>query len=366
MKFTCNQLILLKGLNIISKAITNRSPLPILKGILLEVKDGILKLSASNLDITIEYKIELSNYQNGKTVVPAKVFNEIIRKLPNAEIEFDITKINMEIKCLNSKFNIATMDPEQFPQTEIKDDNLIKEYINKNIIKDMIKKTAFAASTDISSGTLNGILLEFQNNNIRTVAIDGYRLAIVNHNLQNDNEAKVIILAKIMNEISKIIVEDESEEKLSIILCEKHAIMEIGCTKIITTLVDGKFADFERILPKEDALKITINRRDLLESLSRASIISNDGSSNSIKLIITDDKMEIKSKSEIGNVEEFVNCSKVGEDLEIAFNGNYLMDILKVIEDENISMKFLSKRNPCLIEPIEGEEYKYMLSPVRS
>ncbi len=367
MKFTCNQLTLLKGINTISKALATRTTMPILKGILLDVNEsGILTLSASDLDLTIEQTIELSNYQKGKTVVPAKIFSDIIRKLPNEEIYFDIKENKMNIKCLNSKFDISLMDAEQFPKIEINKDNYINETINKNIFKEMINKTSFAASNDISSGTLNGILIEIENNNIKTVAIDGYKLAIANQNIINKNNTKIIILARILNEISKILNENDITETVDLIVTEKHAIIKIDETTIISTLIDGKFVDFERILPKESTILVNIDRKDLLDSLNRASIISNGGNNNSIKLNIYDQFIEINSESEIGKVEESVFCEKIGENIEIAFNGNYLMDILKVIEDDRIIMKFVSKRNPCLIEPIEGNEYKYMLSPVRS
>lgn len=206
MKFTCNQSVLTKALNIVSKAVTSRTTIPILKGILLEVSNnGTLKMSASDLDITIEETIEVENAESGSIVVQSKLFGDIIRKLPNADVSVEQEEGNVIIKCMNSQFSIIGLSPDEFPNIKDIEENQDNIVFNKTILKEMIRKTSFAASIDESKGVITGILIELLADGINMVAIDGYRMAITREAMINKEEKNVIISAKIMNEISKIL-----------------------------------------------------------------------------------------------------------------------------------------------------------------
>ena len=366
MKFECNQQLLTKALNIVSKAVTSRTTIPILKGILLEVsEDGKLKMSASDLDITIEETVEIESGISGSIVVQSKLFGDIIRKLPNATISVELVDTNVVIKCMNSEFSIIGLSADEFPSIKNIEEN--QEYItfDKTILKEMIRKTSFAASVDESKGVITGILIELLNDAINMVAIDGYRMAITREAMVNLEEKNVIISAKIMNEISKILSEASEEENVNLLLNDKKAIFIIGNVKVVLRLLDGEFIKYKDVLPKDNKIKVKVNRNDLMESIERASLLSKEGKNNLIKFAIKDTIVTITSKSEEGNVREEVIINKEGEDLDIGFNAKYVLDVLKSIDDEDIYMFFNTSITPCLVEPVNGDSFEYLILPVR-
>lgn len=367
MRFICNQQSLAKALNIVSKAVTTRTTIPILKGILLEVTpDNKLKMSASDLDITIEETIDILDGTSGSVVVQSRLFGDIVRKLPNAPVSVSLEDENVRIKCMNSDFNIIGLSPDEFPN--IVNENQGEKYItfNKNLLRDMIRKTSFAASIDESKGVITGILIELENNQINLVAIDGYRMAVTREAMITENEHKVIISAKIMNEINKILSEvDEDEENVKLLLNDQKAILIVGNVKVVLRLLEGSFIPYKDILPKDNNITVKVNRSDFMESIERASLFSKEGKNNLIKLSIQDTVITITSKSEEGNLREEIIVEKNGNDLDIGFNAKYVLDVLKSIDDEEILMLFNTGITPCLITPVEGEKYVYLILPVR-
>ncbi|MGN0658120.1 MAG: DNA polymerase III subunit beta [Emergencia sp.] len=367
MKFKCNQTVLAKALNIVSKAVTSRTTIPILKGILLEIsEDGRLKMSASDLDITIEETIEVEEAEKGTIVVQSKLFGDIIRKLPNAMVTVEVEDGNVFIRCMNSQFSIVGLSADEFPNIINVENGQESISFNRNILKEMIRKTSFAASVDESKGVITGILIELLADSINMVAIDGYRMAITRENMVNLKEKNVIISAKIMNEISKILSESsEEDENVTLILNDKQAIFNIGNVKVVLRLLDGEFIRYRDVLPKESRISIKAGRNDLMESIERASLLSKEGKNNLIKFSVRDRILTITSKSEEGNVKEEIIIEKEGEDLDIGFNAKYVLDVLKSIDDEEIYMYFNTSITPCLVKPVEGSSFEYLILPVR-
>lgn len=369
MKFSCSQQTLSKSLNIVSKAVTARTTIPILKGILLKVNsDGTLTMSASDLDLGIEKIFEVENSEEGEIVVQAKLFGDIIRKLPNDVITIEDVDGNVVIKCSNSEFNIVGSPSDEFPKLTLSENEGSRIVFEKETLKDMIRKTSFAASIDESRGVITGILVEIKENSLNMVALDGFRMAVARQSMKNGKEENIIIPAKIFNEIAKIISEKEGEnetETADLYMNEKRAVFIIDDTKVVLRLLDGEFVKYEDILPKESQTRVILNRNDFLESIERASLLAKVGKNNLIKLDIKSNNIEITSKSEEGNVKEDVIISKEGNDLVIGFNSKYLIDALKVIDDEEINLLFNSSVSPCLIRPVSGDEYEYLVLPVR-
>ena len=366
MKFRCNQSTLTKALNIVSKAVTSRTTIPILKGILLEVSDdGILKMCASDLDITIEEKIEVEDYIPGSVVVASKLFGDIIRKLPSSDIIIESDIDNVVIRCMNSEFSIVGMSADEFPSIKNMEEEKEKLCFDKNLLKEMIRKTSFAASIDESKGIITGILMEMTPDMLTMVAIDGYRMAITREAMINRDNKSVIISAKIMNEINKILSEASDDEDVDVILGDKKAIFVIGSVKVVIRIMDGEFIKYKDILPKQSRIEVNVNKNYLQESIERASLLSKEGKNNLIKMSIKDTIITITSKSEEGNVREEVLATKYGEDLDIGFNAKYVLDVLKSIDDEEIKMLFNTGVTPCLVEPLEGNKFEYLILPVR-
>lgn len=366
MRLTCQQQILSKALNTVSKAVTSRTTIPILKGILLKVsEDGFLTLAASDLDLSIEKKIKIPVFEEGAVVVSARLFSDIIRKLPSEEIEILLEEgNNVKIKCLASEFMIVGQPAEEFPNVgEVKKEDGIS--LDKEILKEMIKKTAFSASIEESKGIIVGVLTELEEDAITMVALDGFRMAIAREAVKNKEKKKIIIAARIMNEISKIISETEEEKDVMFYLDEKKAVLLIEDTKVVLRLLEGEFIRYRDIIPKEQGTRIKADRAELLNSIERASLLAKEGKNNLIKFSIADDKITITSRSEEGNVKEEVFIEKEGKDLEIGFNSKYVMDVLKAISDEEIRMEFNTGVSPCLMKPAEGDAYEYLVLPVR-
>lgn len=366
MKFSCNQQILSKALNTVSKAVTSRTTIPILKGILLEATaDGHLKLAASDLDLSIEKTIPVSVSEEGSIVVSAKLFSDIIRKLPSEEVEIEEEEKNtITVRCLSSEFSIVGQPADEFPHIgAIKEEKKIR--IAKELLREMIRKTSFSASIEESKGIIVGVLIEMELESLTMVALDGFRMAVAKEAIKNEEKKRIIIAARILNEISKIMAEDEEEKEADLIIDEKKAVFILKDTKIVSRLLEGEFIKYKDVIPKEQKCKLKVNRAELADSIDRASLMAREGKSNLIRMKIFRDKIIITSRSEEGKVKEEVFIEKEGNDLEIGFNAKYFSDVLKVINDEEVFMELNTGVSPCLIKPIEGEKYEYLVLPVR-
>ena len=367
MKFTCNQQTLAKALNTVSKAVSSRTTIPILKGIMIKAtEEGTLILTASDLEISIKKEIRADVQEPGAIVVMAKLFGDIIRKLPNEEILISCDESGtVLIKTSYSEFNVVSFPTDEFPEIGNKEEGSESITIDREIFREMIRKTAFAASVDESKGVLTGILTEIDEEYIKMVSLDGFRLALVKENMKSASPNKFIIAAKVMNEISKIISEDEENSDINIMLGEKREVINVGNNEIIIRRMEGEFIKYNDILPKENTTNVIVSKEMLLESIERASLLSREGKNNLIKMIIKNDLMTITSRSEEGNVKEEIIVEKTGNDLEIGFNSKFVLDVLKVIDDEQVSLNFKTGVSPCVVKPVEGDCYEYLILPVR-
>lgn len=367
MKFKCNQQVLTKALNTVSKAVSTRTTLPILKGILIEAKsNGTLMLSASDLEISIQKKISAEIEEEGSAVVVSKLFGDIIRKLPNEDILIEsIEENNILIKTNSSEFKVISLSVEEFPKISDKEEIKDKLTFNCEVFKNMVRKTSFAASIDESKGVLVGILTEIKKESVNMVALDGFRLALSNEKISNSNENRFIISAKIMNEISKIISEENDIEDMEILLSDKKAVFNVGNTEISLRLMEGDFIKYRDIIPSDSNTKVITGKSILQESIERASLLAREGKNNLIKITIHNNLMTITSRSEEGNVKEEIVMEKTGDDIEIGFNSKFITDVLKAIDDEEIAMNFITGTSPCVVRPVDGDEYEYLILPVR-
>jgi DNA polymerase-3 subunit beta len=272
---------------------------------------------------------------------------------------------NIVIKTSMSEFNILGISPDEFPKIgEIseEEDTLVFE---KENFKEMIKKSAFSASIDESKGIIVGVLIELEENYTNMVALDGFRMAVIREEMKNGKSKKIVISAKIMSEINKILNDIESDEDIRIVVGKNKAILNFESLKIVIRLLEGEFIKYKEILPSESKCKVIANREFLNESLERASLLSREGKNNLIRFKIHNNLLTITSKSEEGNVKEEVIVKKEGEDVEIGFNSKYVIDVLKAVDDEEIVLEMVSSIKPCVIKPVEGRSFEYLVLPVR-
>ncbi len=365
MKFTCQQQTLMKALNTVSKAVSAKTTIPTLKGILIETAGDSLVLTASDLDLSIRTRIEASVEEEGSAVVTAKLLSDIVRKLPNEELTLFDEGVNINIKTLSSEFKVICMPVEEFPEVYKKEDVNDTLVFNRELFMDMVRKTAFAASMDESKGVLTGILTEVSPDSISMVAIDGFRLAYVREEARGERDKKFIVSARIMNDIRKIISDEDEECDVIVSFGAKKTTFSIGNTIVIIRLMEGEFLDYNNIIPKDSFTRAVIGREVLLESIERASLLAREGKNNLIRMSIVNNLLTITSRSDEGNVKEEIVIEKDGNDIEIGFNSKYVLDVLKAIDDEEVQFNFKSGVDPAIVTSVNGDEYKYLILPVR-
>ncbi|WP_432662103.1 DNA polymerase III subunit beta [Wukongibacter baidiensis] len=364
MKIICSQKQLSSAVNIVQKAVSTKTTLPILKGILLEAKDDQLKLVGNDLDIGIENYIETKIIREGSIVISSRLFGDIIRKLPNSDIELEVdSQNNVFIRCENSDFKLVGQPAMEFPELPfVEEENTY--VIGQDLFKNMIRQTIFATSQDETRPILTGSLIEIGNRNISMVAIDGYRLALRKAYLNSDIENKAVIPSKTLNEINRILG-NESEGEIHISFTDKHILFTIDEIRIISRLLEGEFINYDQIIPKEFKSKAKVSTKNLLDSIERASLLAKEGKNNLIKFSIKDEIMNVSSNVEIGSVNEEVSIELEGEDIDIGFNSKYLLEALKVIDSEEIYLEFTTGVSPCIMKPTDNDNYIYLLLPVR-
>lgn len=363
MKFTCNKSEITEAINTAQKGVTGKSTMTILQGLYLKAKDGEITLIGSDRDISIETKFKALVEEEGSLVLDSRLFGEIVRKLPNSDIYFKTTENNtLEIICNKSKFNIVYMNSEEYPEMPFVNEELSLN-INQEILKNMIRGTIFAIAQEETRPILTGVLFEIKNNTLNMVALDGYRLAVKKTGIDNDDEIRVVIPGKTLNEVSKIM--EEGDKNVNISFTKNHILFNIENTKIVSILLSGEFIKYSSIIPEEYSLKITANRSDLLSCIERASLLAKDGNTNMVRFDIGEDDLIITSNSQFGNVREEMSILLEGEPIKIAFNSKYLIDVLKIMDEDEIELEFTSPVSPCILKNKENEDCKYLILPVR-
>ena len=368
MKFVCYKDNIIKALNSVVKGVASKTTMPILEGILIQTNEDEIKLTTYDLEIGIEYTMKCDIVENGSTVVNATMFTEIIRKLPNSEINISVNENNLLIiECEGSLYKLATMNPDEFPELpKIEIENSI--IVEQGTLKNMIKKTIFAVSTDENRPIFSGCLFEIKNNKLNIVAIDGFRLALRNINLPVPvNDFKAVIPAKTLNEVIKIL--SDSFETVKIGVAKNQALFEMENCKLVTRILDGEFLNYNSVIPTSWQTRVWVNKKDLQNSFERISLISSSSIEKEkkypVKVAVDIGKMTISCTNQTGEAKEDVYISTEGKYLEAGFNPKYFLDCLKAIDDEEIFVEFGSNISPCLVKSVENNDYVYMILPIR-
>ena len=365
MKFVISKNELNKALNLVSIAVTSRSTLNIMKGILVRVEDGRLILTGTDNYIRIEKTLSVTDWENGSTVLPAKLFSDIIRKISDETVTVSSEERGIAVISTNmSQFNIVCFSADEYPAADVvTGENTIR--INKEVFTEMVKKTAFAASRDDSRGVLVGILMRSLQDRIDMVALDGFRIAAASTETVMAEESEMIISAAVLSELVSILSDSEVEnDQIEFRFDDKKAEVLTSDSCIIMSLLNGNFVRYEELIPSAFATTVHVSRALLRESIERASLLALDGRNNLVRMRFAGDELHISSRSESGNVDEVIPVHKEGDDLEIGFNSKYLLEGLKAIDDENIVIRLNTSINPCVLEPLSGH-YTYLLLPVR-
>ena len=369
MKIVCEKDNILKALNSVTKAVATKTTMPILEGILIQTNDNEVKFTTYDLEIGIEYVISCEVKEQGATVVNAIMFSEIIRRLPDSEIKITLDEKNLlVIECEGSLYKLATMNPEEFPELpQISIENSIE--MEQNSLKDMIRKTIFAVSTEENRPIFTGCLFEIKNNKLNVVAVDGFRLAWKSKFLQNKiNDFSAVIPGRTLNEINKIIL--DSYDTIKIGVAKNQALFEMENCKIVTRLLDGEFLNYSSVIPENWETRIRVDRSSLQNCFERISLISSSSIEKEkkypVKVNVDIGKVTISCTNQTGDAKEEMYVTTEGKNLEAGFNPKYFLDALRAIDDQEVFVDFGTSISPCIIRPVEeGGDYIYMVLPIR-
>lgn len=365
MQIVCDGLDLSDAVLKVSKAISTRTTNPILEGIKLVAQEDVLTLSATDTELSIEKKIKADVKVEGETVVPGKFFTEFMKKLSNEKIELELEQKNqLKIKYMDSESYIQCFVTNEYPSFNVIDSNDKFTITNLNL-KNLINKSIFSVAVDDSRPILKGTLFEIDSKNVKAVALDGYRLAMVTEPVEYSSvNGGVIIPARSLAEIAKLL--DDSDNLVTVYIDSKYIMVDLGDTKVISRILEGEFLNYKQIIATDFATDIVINKAQLTDALERASLLSKVGQNNLVKFDIKENNLLLTSNSEIGNVKENINITSQGKDLFIAFNARYFMEAFRAIGDEFVKIKFNSSSNPCVVVPAnDSKEFLYLILPVR-
>lgn len=365
MKLEFDKEKLLQALGIVFRAIPSRTTNPILECILFEAGTEKIKLTANDTELGIETSVEGIILEKGKVALDARLTFEIIRKLEGGDapviIESDAS-FTTTISCEDAVFNIQGRDGEEFSYLpNIEKNNYI--CISQFTLREAVRKTIFSAALNDTNKMMGGEYIEVKENTVKFVALDGHRIAICNVKMKESyNSAKVIVPGKTMNEISKIIM-DNNEKEVLIYFSRNHILFEFDETVVISRLIEGEYFRIDHMLSKDYEIKLGVNRVKLLNSIDRSTILIRESDHKPIILDIADRSIKLKVKSSYGTMDGVVSCEKTGKDLMIAFNPKFLLDALRVIEDETVDLYLTNAKAPCYIRD-EKESYIYLILPV--
>ncbi len=364
MKIICSKSELLSGVSTVLKAIPSRTTMTILECILIDASAGEIKFTGNDMELGIETIIKGEILDRGKVAIDAKIFSDIIRKLPDNEVTIETdSNYVARITCEKANFTIAGKSGEDFAYLPyVEKDKFIE--LSKFSLKEVIRQTIFSiADNESSNRIMTGELFEIKNNNLRVVSLDGHRISIRNIELKDSyDDIKVIVPGKALNEISKIL-SGEADEMVSIFFTDNNILFEFDRTKVVSRLIDGEFFKIDQMLSKDYETKVVINKKEFLDCIDRSMLLVKEGDKKPIIVNITDGSLEIKINSPIGSMNEDIDITKEGKDIMIGFNGRFLMDALKVIDDEQISMYLMNPKAPCFIRD-DKNEYIYLILPV--
>ena len=369
MKLICEKDNILKALNSVTKAVATKTTMPILEGILIQTNDNEVKFTTYDLEIGIEYIINCEVKEQGATVVNAIMFSEIIRRLPEAEIKISLDDKNLlVIECEGSLYKLATMNPDEFPELpQINIENSIE--IEQNALKEMIRKTIFAVSTEENRPIFTGCLFEIKNNKLNVVAVDGFRLAWKSKFLQAQvNDFSAVIPGRTLNEINKILT--DSFDTIKIGVSKNQALFEMENCKIVTRLLDGEFLNYASVIPETWETRIRVDKNAIQNCFERVSLISASSIEKEkkypVKVNVEIGKVVISCTNQTGDAKEEMFVETEGQNLEAGFNPKYFLDALRAIDDPEVFIDFGSSISPCIIRPTEENgDYIYMVLPIR-
>ena len=363
MKLICSKSNLLHGVNIVSKAVPTRTTMAILECILIDASANEIKLTANDMELGIETKIEGEIAERGVIALDAKIISELVRKRPDSDVTIETdASFKTTITCEKAKFNIVGKSGDDFsyiPYIERNEPIVMSQFT----LKEVIRQTIFSIADNDNNKLMTGELFEIEENDLKVVSLDGHRISIRNIELKNNySHKKVVVPGKTLQEVSKILP-GSAEDEVSIFLTDNHIVFEFENTTVVSRLIEGEYFKIEQMLSSDYETKVKINKRELLDCIDRATLLVKEGDKKPIIMNITDGTMELKINSFIGSMNEDIDIAKEGKDILIGFNPKFFIDALRVIDEEEVTLYMVNPKAPCFIKDDEGT-FIYLILPV--
>lgn len=365
MRFTCDKNTLVNAVSIASRTVAQKSAISVLEGI--HVKAGMfLYFSGYNLETGITVTVDTDIQETGCCIMPARLFFDIIRKLPDGEAEVQVDEnYKVTISCGSVNFHITALAPEDYPELpDVEFDNAIK--MPQAELQKLISGTIFAVSDNQARPIHTGCLIEVENHSITMVALDGFRLALRRWcpEQSTERQVKFVVPAAALKEVEKIL--SESDEAASFTLGRKHILFEIGNVTLVCRVLEGEFLDWRSVVPKNNTILLTGSRAELTASIDRVGLVTNEKIKSPVRCHFRENEAEFTTATTIGQAKDICSLVGDGQDLQVGFNCRYLLDALKAVPDDTVQLELSNGLSPIVLTPADGgDEFAYMVLPVR-
>lgn len=364
MKFICEQSALNEAINNVSRAVPPKSPITALEGIKLFLHDNQLEITGYDLELGIQTVIPAETEDYGEIILNCKLFGEIVRKMPNQKIYFEIDEnMTTSIKCESAEYKILALSADEYPSIPDSDKNNSFK-ISQPLLRNMINQTIFAVAVVDNKPVLMGELFDIENGRFNLVAIDGFRLAVRTEKLADDDNFNFVVKAKALSEISKLLKDDENQFA-TVYVSKKHITFEINGYMVISRLLEGDFHNYKGSLPTSHTTEIVIETKNLISSLERCSLLINEKMKSPVKCHFENGKLKISCETGLGKFYDEFNVDLSGSMVEIGFNCRYLLDAMKATESDKVKLELNGGLSPMKIVPLEGDAYTFLVLPVR-
>ena len=364
MKFSCEKVLLQSAINTASRAVASKSSIPALEGILLQA-GAQLTISGYNMNTGIRTTLEASITEEGELVLPARLFGDIIRHMPDDIVVFESDpSMNAKVTCGDAAYNILTLSAADYPELpEVEDEFSVQ--IQQKTLRSMISETSFAVSTDEVRPIHTGSLFEIGDNCLTVVSVDGFRLALRREPLETAGGSfRFVAPGTALNEVERIC--EDTDESAAITLGNRHLLFDVGDTQLICRRLEGEFLDYKAAIPRSNPISITASTKAMIESIDRVGVVISDKQKSPVRCIFKEDRVYMSAKTANGEAKDVCAVSGDGGGLEIGFNNRYLLDALKYAPADQVRLEMNTGISPCIITPVEGEEsFLYMVLPVR-
>ncbi len=363
MNIICNKSKLTEAVSTVSRAVSGKSMIPALEGILLKAADGQLILSGYDLEMGITTAIEAMVKEPGELVLSARLFSDMVRRMPSDEVTIlSDEKLLTQVIGGATEYTILGLNAQEYPELPSLSDSVCVS-ISQSMLKSMIMQTLFAISVSDAKPILTGALFEISENDITVVSVDGYRMALRRENVKAGQPINFVVPGKALHEIAKLL--DDSEEAVTLQVSKKHIIVNIGGYSVISRLLEGDFLDYRSAIPNDDKMEVTVGVREFIQSIERTSLLISDRLKSPLRIKLESGLVKILCSTTMGKAYDEFAVDGITESMEIGFNSKYLLDALRASECDRVKLLISGPRSPVKVVPMDSDNFLFLVLPVR-